>query len=285
MSAKTPLIEQDAPDLAVPMDLDTVQEKLVEEFGGDGNDEKLNSFLADIEDMNFYDYSALMWADPQQGFETFRSEFKILLLPMMQIAIPILLMVNKYKSLDEHGLCPDNHEWSFRMIAGITYVYSVWQIADGIHEGPTLMLIRLAARHFRITGNKLNMSFSLGFVLQAICGILLEACLFLLFCSSDDPMDLVMNCVALNFLLDIDTEWINDRQKAKGLKAAAWLWSDWRKHAQENKEMVEHRAKKKKTLRKIVVPLVDKIISVVSNVILFLGYVLALYLFGCDGSW
>eukprot|EP00931_Biecheleriopsis_adriatica_P047278 TRINITY_DN27230_c0_g1_i1.p1 TRINITY_DN27230_c0_g1~~TRINITY_DN27230_c0_g1_i1.p1 ORF type:complete len:301 (-),score=71.09 TRINITY_DN27230_c0_g1_i1:60-920(-) len=282
-----PLVDPADVDLEVPEDVEQVKRELVKYFGSKDDEEKLESFLDSISDMNFYDYFALMKVDPKQDIETLQSFMKIFMLPMMQFLIPAFLIKNKYENFhwDNGGICPDVDDPLYRFIGGVMFIYSVWQIADAINEGPTIVLNRLAAKHFAITGSKPDFIFAVGWVLQVSCGVLLEVTLYLMFASGDDPFDLVMNCVALNFLLSVDDEWVLNRHKTKGLKAAAWLFKEWRDMAVDNHRKVQETLPHRRSARKRAVGCVSAATKIAHYVVVTLGYSLAAFFVGCRSSW
>lgn len=71
--------------------------------------------------------------------------------------------------------------------------------------------------------------FYLGHVSQQLCSFLLLVVTYVIYTSQcDTPLDLLMNCVAINFVLDIDSEWMGDKQQAKAKISSEWLFKQWR---------------------------------------------------------
>lgn len=288
-SARTPFI---------PGSIDDVKFQLSERFGTSVDDDKaenpiINEFLDDMADLNFYDYMALMKADPIQSMTSWRSYAKILMLPVLQFLCPIILVwhqlpkgVHFGKKLTENGICPDNDGLWFRALGLVMITYAVWQIVDMAVEGPTITLSQLAARHYSMTSLLPNITFTFGFWVQWWCGIMLEFALYVLLCGSDNPLDIVMNCVALNFLLQVDDEWVTDRNKEKGKKAAEYVFKDMRDSVDKYEDEIRKGLKSRsRFLRRHAEQIIVGSMKMATYVTSFVGHSLAIFFFCCNGNW
>lgn len=285
--------------LLTPKDIEGVKTKLAEEFGTSADDDKaenpvFDDFMGNMDDLNFYDYMALMKADPDQEITTWRSYAKVVMLPLIQCVAPMILIwhelphgtISLAKDLSKQGLCPDNEGYYFRGLGFVLIVYAVWQIVDMGVEGPTIQLSRMAARHYAITTMTPNITFTWGFWTQWFCGILIECTLFILLCGSNDPMDIVMNCVALNFLLGVDNEWVTDVNKTKGKKAAEYVFKDWRDSAEKYEDKIRKGLKSSSQFnRKHAEQIIVGAMIAATYITSFFGHALAIFFFFCDGAW
>jgi hypothetical protein len=278
----------------LPEDIDTVRAQLAEDFGTSADDDadanpKLDEFTEGLDGLNWYDYIALMMADPNQDVSRTRSYLKTLFLPCIQVGTPFLLIYHQLGDYDfsENGICPDSDEIYFRVLGFMMMIYSIWQISDAVESGPTTELCRMSARHYSVTALKSHLfKFSCGFWLQSICAFSLQICLYILLSASDDPMDLVLNCVALNFPLGIDDEWMDDTSRRKATKAAQWLFKDWRDSADNKTELITKRLKtESKFTRRVAEQWVINYTNIVTSVISLTGYVVSFFFLGCRPEW
>lgn len=285
--------------LLVPHDLDGVREKLQDEFGFAEDDDqaenpKLDEFLDTMKDLNFYDYLALMKVDPNQDIESWRSYAKMFMLPLMQCIAPVILILHRLpngtiafeKDLGDQGICPNDDSITFRGLGLVLIVYSVWQIVDGALEGPTILLSQTSARHFATTSIFPRIYFTFGFWVQWFCGLTLMVALYVLLCSSDDPLDIVMNCVALNFLLDVDNEWVTGTNQAKGEKAAEYLFKDLRDTVDKYEDDVRQGLKSRSTFfRTHAEKLMVGSMVAATYFTSIMGHGIAVFFFVCKAKW
>jgi len=206
---------------------------------GEDNEEKndnIDAYIEELGDCNYYTCIALFLLDPSQGFETARGNAKMFLLPAFQILVPFgmcwYFLIQK-DMFSDNGYCCNHENYIFRFTGFVTFMYSGWQIIDGCDDASSKFFLKRAVAHWSLTGTpyaaKEVFLFYMCYLSQTLCSLLLLVVTYIIYTNqSDTPLDLLMNCVAVNFVLDIDAEWMGDRQQQKCQTAAKYLFKRWR---------------------------------------------------------
>lgn len=221
-------------------DVQVVADELVEVFGTKEDDKleknpKLEAFVEGLGKVNYYTYISLVTLDPEMHIRSLRGNAKMLLLPMFQLLVPFGMAWYRLVQKDmwnNAGICCDDDSYIFRGVGFVTFLYSAWQIMDGAGDSSSKYLLEGAARHWSLTGLKKSRGEALQFYLcyasQTLCALLLLVVTYTIYNTSDTPLDLLMNCVAINFVLDIDSEWMNGSRQKRSREAARLLFKRWR---------------------------------------------------------
>jgi len=221
-------------------DVQVVADKLVEVFGTKEDDKldknpKLEDFIEGLGDCNYYTYISLVLLDPEMHLRSIRGNLKMFLLPLFQLAVPFGMAWYRLVQKDmwnKQGICCDDDSYIFRGVGFVTFMYSGWQIMDGAGDSSSKYLLKKAAEHWSLTGLKKSRGaawqFHLCYASQTVCALLLLIVTYTIYNTSDTPLDLLMNCVAINFVLDIDTEWMNGSRQKRSKEAARLLFKRWR---------------------------------------------------------
>jgi hypothetical protein len=230
----------------------------------DDKNEKLKGFIEDIGDPNFYTCTTLLVLDPTKEFDSIRANLKMFLLPMFQILVPFgmswYFLVDE-QLLAKNGVCCNNADKIFRFTGFVTFMYSGWQIIDGCDDASAKTLVAKSVKMWSLTGHsedlKAAVMFYLSYGSQQLCSFLLLVVTYVIYTSQcDTPLDLLMNCVAINFVLDVDSEWVDDSAKDKGKESAKWLFKHWRDRCIEEEEVVKTSQQRFQGLRKNIESLV-----------------------------
>lgn len=247
----------------LPKDITDLEERLAEEFGTAKDDrldtnETLEEFMNRAGSINFYTYTALMVLDPDEKFEHWRSYFKVFLLPAIQILVPLgacwYFIVEK-ELVKNHGYCVNHSNIIFRSTGFFTFIYSAWQIIDGREDETAKFFLMKAVQQYSLTGRSTDLKeawfFWLGDLSQQLCAFFLALLCWVVYVSqSDTPLDLMMNCVAVNFVLDIDSQWISEGQQLRSKTLAKNLFKRYRDVCVNNKaEVIEGLEKNKRARR------------------------------------
>lgn len=198
--------------------------------------ERIDAYIEELGDCNYYVCVALLMLDPIQNFDSFRGNAKMFLLPAFQILVPfgmIWYFLVVHDMFNDNGFCCNHENYIFRFTGFVTFMYSGWQIIDGCDDASSKFFLRRAIAHWSLTGAPYALKeaclFYLCYLSQTICSLLLLVVTYIIYTNqSDTPLDLLMNCVAVNFVLDIDAEWMGDRQQRKSQEAAKFLYKRWR---------------------------------------------------------
>jgi len=205
---------------------------------GDNNlqNDKIDAYIEELGEVNYYTCMALIFLNPAQEFETFRGRAKIFLLPAFQLWVPFgmcwYFLVQKNMFV-ENGFGCNHDNYIFRFTGFVTFMYSGWQIIDGCDDASSKFFLTRAVDHWCLTGTSYALKevfmFYMCYLSQTLCSLLLLIVTYIIYTTeSDTPLDLLMNCVAVNFVLDIDAEWMNDRRQGKSQVAATFLYKRWR---------------------------------------------------------
>jgi len=271
---------------------------IAEQYGTKEDDkletnQKLDDFIEEFGDVNFYVCSTLLLLDPVQEFETFRSQLKLVLLPLFQITVPFAMIwffVVQKDMITDNGYCCNHTNIIFRFTGFVTFMYSAWQIIDGSDDVASKFFMKKAAKQWALTGQGLSGSatlmFYLGHASQQICCMLLLVLTYIIYTTQcDTPLDLLMNCVAINFVLDIDTEWMDDGKQAKSKVAATYLFKTWRDECVDNEADCRRTMGKLQGLRSIAPALVWGLHKAFETLIWVSAYCLVFGWTFCPASW
>lgn len=132
---------------------------------------------------------------------------------IMQVIIPILLLV--YQT-DKFELYSNTTDPIFRTIGFFCYGYSVWRMYHfALDECRTSVLDfgmqEQLSRHFMFP-------IIYGEFVNSLLSMELTYTLFLIFCSATRVEDLLINCIAINFLGDVDGQFVTDQMRFKAIE-------------------------------------------------------------------
>jgi len=279
-------------------ELEQMKKVLEDKYGTADDDkketnEKLDAFIEEMGDVNFYVYTTLLVLDPNQEFETWRSVAKMILLPLFQMAVPFGMLwyfIVQKDMISDNGYCCNHTNPIFRFTGFVTFMYSGWQIIDGCDDAPSKFFMRKAAHHWQRFGLardfKAAVLFFVGHTTQQVCCVLILYLTYIIYTTQcDTPLDLLMNCVAVNFVLDIDTEWMDDSKQAKSVLAATWYFKSMRDVCKDDMAEISSARQSNKSARNIL-PTVEYAIHKGAETFIWVSaYVLVVGWTFCPGSW
>lgn len=144
--------------------------------------------------------------DDAQGTEEFI--FTIIQLLSLQIIVPTLMLVHQTRSLsgDLKDLAKESYE--YRICGFVLFLYSIWNIYNNAFDECRAEFLEICFRH------NLAMSYVwplvLGEIVNAFAAAVLCLILFTIFCEVTSLPELVINCIAINFIGSVDSEFCND---------------------------------------------------------------------------
>lgn len=128
----------------------------------------------------------------------------LVLVLFMQGVLPMLMFTyfaNHHKVVEDHGM-------EFRVIGFGLYGYAIWEMYNSACDDARTKLLEIIIAH------NLNARFVhvllIGEFTNMFTGFNLTICLFFIFCTSATPIDLILNSLAINFLLEIDSTLIDE---------------------------------------------------------------------------
>lgn len=282
----------------VPDEFSEVKLLLIEKYGTAEDDkleknEKLDAFIEDMGDVNFYVYTSLLVLDPNQEFETYRSILKMILLPLFQMAVPFGMLwyfIVQKDMINDNGYCCNHTNPIFRFTGFVTFMYSGWQIIDGCDDAPSKFFMKKAVHQWERAGCardfKATWMFFVGHTTQQVCCVLLMFLTYIIYTTQcDTPLDLLMNCVAVNFVLDIDTEWMDDSKQEKSVAAATWYFKQMRDVCKDNEAEVRRSMGSNKGARAMAPKIMYWVHRGLESFICVSAYVLVVVWTFCPASW
>lgn len=158
----------------------------------------------------------------------------IICVMMVQGLIPFIMLRTELRNSKDDEL----PEMEYRVCGFIIYLYSVWMIYKGSTDDcRTLVLDRGiqcgVPMHFLMPA-------VFGEVMNAIVGCALTTSLFVIFTSSSDMTNLVMNAVAINFLSTVDSEFVELDHKKLAKRNISVITEGWATHQSWCRHLVTH---------------------------------------------
>jgi len=226
-----------------PEDFKAVKAQITEIFGAPTDSEedkeaRAKDFVDEMGDANFYTFSILMELDETPGSDivSTRSRLQLVLLPLFQIVVPFAMVwffiVHK-RLIEVNGYCNDHGSPIFRFTGFVTFIYSAWQIIDGDNDPSSKFMLRHSVKQFALTGSTLSLRATIYFYLanlsQQVSALAILILTYVIYATQcDTSLDLVMNCVAINFVLGIDSEWMNPGKTEKARASAKVIFTLYR---------------------------------------------------------
>eukprot|EP00928_Gymnodinium_smaydae_P026443 TRINITY_DN20769_c0_g2_i1.p1 TRINITY_DN20769_c0_g2~~TRINITY_DN20769_c0_g2_i1.p1 ORF type:complete len:311 (+),score=48.62 TRINITY_DN20769_c0_g2_i1:102-1034(+) len=213
-------------------------QKAWKEAGNEGFYEQFQDFLDKTDSINFWTYMALKIMDPDDALidsdDGWREIAKVFLLPLLQLVVPLMIIYENLYNSDEgidwstNGICPAENKPFHRFIAAVFMLYSLWSLIDSFDYGGAVYLMQKAAFVYRHTGVGPSLWFCVGFFAQAFCGVVLILSLYLQMAVCTTVLDMCFACFGINFLLDVDDEWVSQKMYYKHCKSRKRLFRRWR---------------------------------------------------------
>merc|ERR1712048_981161 len=122
--------------------------------------------------------------------------------------------------------------------------------------GASCKLMIDRAKFYQITGQRPNFLLCIGYVFQITCGLILLCSFYIMMVQSATLDDVLMYMYGINFLIDIDTEWMWDGNGShclnKGTQLAAMNYR-WKRKAYKDESTIQATLNRDIFLRKRVV--------------------------------
>lgn len=135
----------------------------------------------------------------------------MLLLIVMQALLPVLLIFVEI----EAGFYPSEQDVLFRVIGFILYLYSVLVLYEGASDSCRELFLEMALVHDVSYSYILPMLF--GDVMNTVTALLLTRTLYFIFVDSHRPLELLIKCIAINFVILIDNEWTSEHMRRQAI--------------------------------------------------------------------
>lgn len=181
--------------------------------------------LSDRSELDFYSCLGLALGRFKFSSKTLKFLPGVVCVCFMQILMGVMLLLIQMDG-GNMATYSDIVSWKFRMIGFLLFVFSAWRITGGMDDECRELLLRCMER--RRVPMWYAMPILLGEIMNKFIGIILMAILFMIFCLTRRPTSLLMNCLAVNFLVDVDTYLVSEddaEEASENLEVALAEWN------------------------------------------------------------
>lgn len=126
----------------------------------------------------------------------------------LQVVVPLLMILHQLRALPTFA---ETAEVEFRLVGFILYLYSIRNMYNNAHDECRAMYLETAFE-FNLPWHNVWPAL-LGEVVNAFASFTLTVTLFTVFCTASKLQELVINCVAINFIGSVDQEFTSDEMK------------------------------------------------------------------------
>merc|ERR1740121_2879184 len=166
--------------------------------------------MAKTRDLDFYTCMGLVSGLHQLGPKTRAMLPRAVLLVVMQGILPGLLVLYHMRDFQYYSLVQD--VW-FRLCAVILFCFSVVHMYAGAFDECRTMFLELALRH-NVVSWWFLWPMLIGEVLNALAAYTLVVTLVLVFCHVDNTPELLVECLAINFIVSIDNDIVDEEMRS-----------------------------------------------------------------------
>lgn len=184
--------------------------------------------LADAGELDCYTCIALSFGRHKLSKRSVRLIPKLLFVSTIQIGVAFLLIIYMAGKGTGHFYSRDQ-SFAFRAVAAMLLMYSCWRMYEGMFdECREWILGLLTSPTVKSVSPWYLWPLVFGEIMNVGSASLMIVTLYFIFCQCTRPQDLLINCVAVNFLIDIDNQVVqaDDIQEAgEDLREAVNEWS------------------------------------------------------------
>lgn len=149
--------------------------------------------------------------------------------------------------------------WTFRMVGGMLFLYSCWRLHESMFDDCREWVLTLmwSPSVKSVSGWYLWPVVAGDFVNTFVSYIMMFT-LFLIFCKSTRPQDLLINCVAINFVADIDNQLVQDydhKEATENFQTALSHWAEAEEKSQPVTRFVRTAIHHLNTILRVLAPL------------------------------
>jgi hypothetical protein len=164
-------------------------------------------------ELDFYTCIALS-SGRHKGHQVLKFIPKLLSVLILQLVVGVLCIITKFeRGVSASFFYPSSdaaNYTSFRLLAGILFAYSCSNLIDNMQDECRDMLIRYLEPKKLLPWYDFPLLF--GEVMNTTMCLLLMMILYLVFCQTSSSENLLMNCIAINFVGGIDNEFVGEEE-------------------------------------------------------------------------
>lgn len=141
----------------------------------------------------------------------------------MQLVVPCIMIFAEV----EHGMTihPCVSDQGFRFIGAVLYTYSVYTMYNNANCASRSELSNMLAEYDHVPMG-FWIPLRVGELLNVVVAVILVITLYQIYTHQNEPADLILNAVAVNFLGSVDSELVNEEMKLDAITNFKELTSD-----------------------------------------------------------
>jgi hypothetical protein len=155
---------------------------------------------------------------------------KSLAVTTMQVVVPCILLVHEFKR--GISVIPDAPVGGLRVTGCTLFAYSVYAMYCGAMDECRSLLLKFAFQKNLVAGNWVPLV--LGEIANVLVAIILVVTMYAVYADMLEPIDFIQTAVAVNFLANVDAEFVNGDMRADALVNFRNMMEEF------NKDNVDH---------------------------------------------
>lgn len=136
-----------------------------------------------------------------------------LMLVIMHFILPSLLLAYE---VHRFSYWSENQDLTYRLIGFILYLYSVLHMYTGAVDECRSILLNLAL--YRDISIWYIGPLLVGEIMNAYTSFTLTLVLFFVFCETSRPVELLIKCIAINFVIEVDNNWLTEDMRKDSIE-------------------------------------------------------------------
>jgi len=180
--------------------------------------------LADKRELDFYTCMALS-VGRHKGATLHKFLPKMMALVALQPFLGCIIMYSQFNGGAE-AIFPHVEGVAFRVAGVVLFVYSVCNLIDNMEDRCRYLLFHYLEK--KNSSGYYTWPLLFGEFMNLFVGLLLMVILFCVFCHTKYAANLLLDCIAVNFVSDIDNEFVTEAESLEAidnLKAAVVEWN------------------------------------------------------------
>jgi hypothetical protein len=138
---------------------------------------------------------------------------QMFMLFVMHVILPTLLLI--YEANRFHFKVA-NQDLTYRLVGFLLYSFSICHMYIKAVDECRSLFLRLALYHDVSLWYVLPMIF--GELINATTAFAMTIVLFFVFCETQSPAELLVKCVAINFVIEIDNDWVTEFMREEAIE-------------------------------------------------------------------
>lgn len=178
--------------------------------------------LVEKGELDFYTCMALSLGHDKNWSGLSRFVPKLIIVLSLQLVLPVMLMT--YQTTKGVGF-PTEQNHTYRIIGTMLFAFSTWNLHQGMDdECRTAVANMMFERH---VSGWYAWPILFGELMSTLVALMMTVILFLIFADCTRPQDLLINCIAINFIVEVDNNLVNDHDSTLATKQFGEFLGAW----------------------------------------------------------